>query len=492
MKLGNLLNLEQYSEPARELPALARLDPQDTPNSIQAQLEPTLEQPEKQQHSEFEFPDSYVPDELNLNLLKSTNESLAVNGDLAAQKIDLLQDSIDIVREMDEITPIAGASIRAQLRSIESTFPETEQEDVAYLDKVLTSDSPVKVEGTLEAMINSMASLRPIVNKSLGIARNISQFLQTKVNTEDLLQQLAMAKRVTERTERPVKEGYLEKPFEVSAIFPKIIDGIKNGYKPEEIHDIVQPEYEGIKLSQTAIIAISKGISRIPLTNTRDIDGPDLGQLFEFIQTTQKVQDATVGLLSSLVAVNTETNEAMAATAQDINAKVKEFFAFVLTLATKSEEPTRSLSFSDDRTVSNLTVYQVYPDGPMVALEPNGKVLVPYIDNDKCYGFFDPKQLSDLVDAMETKVFPAFAGMTKKARSVSELSSKLEEILGKSMSDKIRMTDIAGSQYQVAFLNLLNALKFVNSLVTVSTEATLNISSAIIDVARGVGILSET
>ena len=141
MKLGNLLNLEQYSEPARELPALARLDPQDTPNSIQAQLEPTLEQPEKQQHSEFEFPDSYVPDELNLNLLKSTNESLAVNGDLAAQKIDLLQDSIDIVREMDEITPIAGASIRAQLRSIESTFPETEQEDVAYLDKVLTSDS---------------------------------------------------------------------------------------------------------------------------------------------------------------------------------------------------------------------------------------------------------------------------------------------------------------------------------------------------------------
>lgn len=486
MKLGTIVSKESYGiSPLAELERAKRAE-----NTIEVK-------PQPQESDVFIFPDVYVPPELDFSVLKNTNESLVVNGDIASENIDLLQDSIDIVRDMDEITPLAAMSIKAQLQNVTSVFPETTQQDVQYLDNILTSDSPMVVEATVESLMTSMASLRPIAVKSLLVSRNLSKFLKSSIQINDLQKRLQLSKGVLTRTERPVVDTLNNEPnvtHSYKELYPKIVKAVQNGYAIDEIPSVIGTNTDDKVIATTAIIAIAKGIEKVPLTQSREISGKDIGSLSEFIDATVSIQDNTIELLNKVngsFSQGITNDQQMTQIVADVSSAISDFYTKITVLGKESIQ-SDALTLSGDRQTDVKIQFTTYANGPQVLVLSDGKTIAPRTYGQESYGIINPSDIPDLVDAIETRLISSFNAMKKRAEDIATLSAGIEKLLMSSFSDKIRMSDIAGATLTAVFNKLLISLKLTNSMMTVSTETVVNFTEAVADISRGIGIIIES
>lgn len=431
--------------------------------------------------AEYEFPEELVPDELNLDLLKQTNESLMTNGDLAAEKIDSLKDSIDIVRESQEVSPMTAHIIGIQLDDVTSVFPETKAEQTRWLEKRLTSDSPLIVEATVESLMQGMESLRPIVTRTLQVASNIASFLEKSEDIhlfDDRLNSAKMALRRTDRNENIKDKEEASTDFHQERyrdLYPKIVKAVQAGYTSSEVPSVIGTDNDDDKIPETAIIAISRGVEKLPLSRNRAMTGTDLGSLHEFIKKTTEFQDDAIVVLGQLLQqVTSQGGDQL--NAMNLSTAADGIIAKIL----------------QNRGEDGKTVFRTYADGPEVQFTAQAKSIVPVTDGATNYGWVEPGELSDMVMAIQEKVSPALKNLKTKAAAFGQLASNMEGKIGELFTDRVQMAEAHGVELTSAFNKLTNSLKFINDMVTVSVETTLNLVVGISDIARGVAVIVES
>lgn len=487
MKLGKIvstmedLNVAVEQDPAQTSP-LEELENAQNP-------EPPSPTPDKVDPSgvkavEYEFPDEFVPADLNLDLLKQTNESLMTNGDLAAQQIDALKDSIDIVREVNEVTPMTAAVIKTQLANIMSVFPETKLEEKQYLEQHMTSDSPLVVQATVESMLQGMDALRPMVTRTLQAAKNIAGFLQRSEDIAVFDQRLKLANSALTRTER---HEDTEEKEEASTgfhqdrwrdLYPNIVKAVQSGYKSSEVPDVIGTNNEDDRIPETAIIAISRGVEKLPLNVNRAITGLDLGSLVEFLKTTTEMQTQAIEALKQ---VSGQLQGGDNAEQLSLNA-----------MNLKTAADTIIAGIYKSRDDQGRTAFHTYKDGPSVIFSPDGQSMVPQTDGATNHGWVEPGDLSDMVSAITEKVAPVMKALKEQAIQMGQIATALEGQANQAFSNHVQMGQLQGAELTSAFNKLMVVLKFINDMVTVSVETTLNLVTGLCEISRGVAIIVES
>lgn len=482
MKLGKFVStmedLNIVTEDSDDRTPRHRLEDLQNPQSVPDKVDET-----GVKVAEYEFPEEFVPDNLSMDSLKQTNESLMTNGDLAAQQIDSLKDSIDIVRESDEVTPLTMRAIKLQLSNVMSVFPETKIEESQYLEEVVTTDSPLVVQATVESLMQGQAQLRPIVIKTLQVAKNIAGFLAKSEDVSMFDDRLESAKRALMRTERNEKDSDDAEQTSTDfhqdrykELYPKIVKAVQAGYESSEVPGAIGIESEEDSIPETAIIAISRGVEKLPLTTNRALSGSDLGSLVEFINKTGEFQDEAIALFGQMVNHSATGPEGSSLTSMNLNTAANTLIAKIY-------------SNRDDQ---GNTRFKTYPDGPEVIFTVKERSLVPQTDGATNYGWIEPGDLSDMVLAIQEKVSPALLNLKKKAQVFAQIAGAMENKMGQETSDHVQMDQDPGIELTSAFNKLTNVMKFVNDMVTVSVETALNLVAGLNDIARGVSVIIES
>lgn len=486
MKLGTFISTqESMGRIDPELP-LANIDPKDLPDRALKIMTPNLEK--DNDHNNSEFPDILIPDVLNIKTLTRTNESLQVNADIASMKLDLIGASLDVVRDGSEFTPMSSKMISSQLNSIYSVFPETKKQDVDYLQTVLTSDQPTVIHQTIESLNKASDGLRSVVLRSLKVGENISKYLQGNEEIARIKENLAGSVSLLKRGERD--DSANDDIVDQKKIFPEILKALLNGYEISEIPKAIASSIdESSAISETAISAISKGIIKLPLSKSRELTNTDIGRIVEYLEIVKKSQELIIPVLETTAKVVTGevSDQVLIVGAKAIDVSVDKFFSDIKSLS-KSDNDT------DFNETSNkpLASFSPLPGGRVTSLMSNYEVSAPDTAGRRSYGYFSPGSLADSTDACITKLIPMISSLAPRSKLIGELCTSIAQSCQSSMSDNLRMSDSAGTNFQLSLKKLLNALKFVNSISTIGIETALNTADAVTELCRGYAILLES
>lgn len=438
------------------------------------------------------FPDISIPDELSFSVLKKTNETLESNSELASDSKRLLLANLESLQVQKVLTPLGAAAIGAQVRNIYSVFPETQEQDIEYLDKIIPSDTPTVVQVTTEALQATADNLNPAIVNSLAAAGNINAFLTQNVNIPKIRKDLQDSKTLIEHTEKLKVEGKDEYSLvDHNQLFPKILRAVQAGYDPDEITETFERELsEGDSIPDTAIIAIQRGIKKLPLERTREVNGIDIGHLSTFVQSTTSIQELTSKLLQSssqAMVDNRPGSGSLMQVTETIKGLIAQFTQEVATLAESSANK-ESLPKGDGDDV--LAEFCTMPNGRKVVMYKNGDIQFPQVVADRTFGFIIPSQIADSATACLESLVPALINLKKRVEEVSLSSKRAAELISTNLKDNGESP--ASQAFHDTVKRLLTVVKFSNTMATLAAEASVQTCQAVLDISRGVGILMET
>ena len=447
--------------------------------------------PEDSEGTPSEFPDISIPDTLTSPELTSSNEQLQTTSDLASEQLSLLHASMDVIRDERELSTPATAAISAQLNNTALMFPETGTSKLDAMNKLARGNVPMSV--TLEAMLTVMGKLRPLTLRVLGVTLNLDAFLNRGEEVKRISENIRNCKTLLNRAPREgvPKEGQTEyNRFDHTKIYEAIVEALSNGYDLNEITRVISSsQEEASELPETAIVAIAKGVDKLPLLKQRMMANTDIGSLVKFTKLAGEIQDLTIEMLTPAAKLlsDLQTDAALTAAASSLSAMSLNFIEKVRVLGLKQSD-----DFNDGKTEHNSVVYQVYPDGRSVVIRANGQVAVPQLPVTRDRGYFKPSALQDSIGLCEEKVLPAVQELAQKSATVATLSKQIGLVVQKSLPDELRLSDTIGVTFQDALSKFINAMKISNTMVTIAAEVSLRTCEAITQLTRGTAVLVET
>lgn len=469
MKLGSFLNKTKTSSDAQEFLA------------------------EEKSGAPSEFPDITTPETLTDKNIESTNESLLFNSELASNQLELLQSSLEVIKDEPVLSTPATHAVAAQLNTASSLFPEVGTHKLEAMNNSIVAKNPPRTAVTLEAMLSVMGKLRPLTMRALSVSANIARFLESGEELKRITEIMKNSQTLLVRGQRDTvhKEGQSEyNRFDHNAVFKSIIEAIDNGYEISEIYKTISANHkEAAALPETAVIAIAKGIEKFPLLKSREMSNTDIGSLLKFIAVAKSVQELTIEMLTPMSKVTSDlsTDTGLAMATSFLNSASGIFVDGVRKLGDRHED-----TFSDKTTEHNSVTFQVYPDGRSIVIQASGQITIPQLAVERTHGYFSPQILQDSLGLCNDKVLPAIIELTERAKTIADMSAQVGKSVTGSIPDEMRMSDTPGVTFQASLNKFINVMKLSNMFVTIAIETSMRLCDGIIDLSRGTAVLIET
>lgn len=493
MKLANILSMENFptdTPRGPKQPPLAKVDPENIPTEVLTELTPNLETDEKKKELVDPFPDEYIPSKLNS--LKINVESIDYTTALAETNLNLLQSTMDIVHGETEIPPMSMASIAAQLDVTKRTSLPFNTEVSEQLEKLLTSDGPYKHIVTMEALVKTLAALRPVITSGLKTITNVNNFITKEVNTIQLAKELEASQANIIPSERKLDNDISDKNS--LRLLPMIIKGVENGHEPDQIPDYISRNGgQEANVPVTACALISKSLKSFPLTKSKPIDVEDILATSNYYETVISAQKAAMRLLDSVLAnlnVSELSEKGINIAAADIKQQTGLFWSSIL----------KSLKISEDLNNQTLQIsntqgaklIEVMPNWPGVVVYDTGKSIAPEVVDPGTYGHINDKNISDIATAMLTKAMPKFNIIVKNSNALSQKVEQISSMANQTLADNSILSDVGFTNFQSTFFRMIDVVKLMGNLTFVAAKSVICISNSITDASRGIAILRET
>lgn len=478
MKFSQLFTIESLKDPVdpRDVPILAKIDPEDIPVEITKELTPNLEEEEKE--TSDPFPDEYIP--TTLASLRETVEAYNYTTSLAENNLNLLQSSLDVVREDSEISPMSMVSIVAQLETAADRSIVEDSEMVRSLADGLTSSNPYKYTSTMEALTKTLANMRPVVVHGISSLINVSNYLAKEIKLEQIIQELSTAHQRMKPSSSVTGEV---SDINLDKVYLAIVDVLQDNISPENVPSIVADRLdEKLNIPVTACSVIRNGIEAITMTHSRELNNLDISSMVKFFKTVANVQKATLALLETVEThVNIENfnevtlNEAI----NHYRHAVGVFWASVLHNAPEQDPSTKQRKF------------QVMENWPVLILEDSGKSELINLDIHGKHPIIPISTISDMVTFTINDIVPHFNAIAKTAQIIADKAKAIEQTASKVMTEQVSLTDETGVKFQDTFFRVVDAIKFSANLTMTAIESFDDVTEAIIDISKGIGILVE-
>lgn len=461
-------------------------DPQDIPTEALAVMTPTLEE-ESEGVEGKEFPDTYVPD--TIQGLIRTNESIDYHTQLTDKNITLLNETIDQVGEIEQMSPLVVRSISTQLSNIQDTLGEDTSSVQKYLDSVLTSDGPYNKQVTMENLQKVSLSLKPLLLRSLSIPINTHKKLMAideKITPQSLdtaIKSIERSKRIGVNDESPIDAS-----IDIATIFPKIVEAVDKGYDIDDIKShVMQTTKIDSGLSTVAVTAIVNALRKIQLQTSRYISSRDLATVKRFLEKAVAVQELESSLLSSIaggLGGEVTGNDSGINLTNSISSAVSEFFKGCVKLADNSPS---TMTDSDPS-----YIYNIFTSGKVVVLSSDGSSMSPVTYGQSSYAMFQPSQIHDIYDAYVSVLTPLVNKLKQlnqtNAQAATAIVNKVNDPNNKdTANDSVVMESLAACMSKCS-----KALKFSSLMALSGMSFCEDIEYCIREMCRGMAIIAES
>lgn len=484
MKFANIFTPESIAVPQEQAVVTEVQLPENVPGEQTQPLDV------EQQRKIAPLPNEYIPS--TLQGLKITCENINYNTDQAELDMSLLTSSLGIVQEDEIMTDVSAASVAAQIQTAAQTSPYEDSLMLNELSKTLTTDNPYRYTATVEALVKTIDTLKPVILKGLKTLSTVNTYLVKNVDIKNTMANLEATRKAMSPSKRPdekIKDGGDDLKF-----YDMIVKATETHQEPEYMPEYIAKNFGVTKdVSLTACKLISKGLLALPLNRSRIVNVNDLKSVSEYYTKTitlQKVMIEMLGTLLSSLNVANLTEAGMNHTSENIKKCTSVFWTAAARLGTLSKNADLSHVAGDLQ--GNTYVFNVMPDWTGVILLDTGKSISPKVAADGNFGIFKPNDLSDLAGFMGGEISSKFNSITKNSIDLNLKVQQIEQIMTKTLSNQQVISEVGSQAFQSNFVKVLDTTKFMGALTLVATEAYVDISTAIIDVTRGISILSET
>lgn len=476
MKFSQLFTTESLKDVVdpKDVPLLAKIDPEDIPTEITKELTPNLEE----EKVTDPFPEEYIPS--TLAGLRETVEAYNYTTALAEDSVNHLQTTLDVVREDSDVSPLSMVSIVAQLKTAADSSIVEDAHMVEGLAKTLTSDNPYRYTATLEALTKTLANMRPVVIRGIRPLISVSRYITQNIDLDLINQELSLSHQ---RMKPSNVEGGQLVDIDVDKIYVNINKLVRDNISPENMPGIISSKIdEKLEVPITACSNIRNGIEAIKMTKERDLSNPDITEMVDFFKTVSSVQKATLALLETIeshVKVENFNESTLYDAANHCRQATGVFWASVLHVSPEVTPSTKQRKF------------QVMEDWPVIVLGDDGKSALVDLESNGKHPFIPMATISDMVTFTINDVIPCFKSISENATVIAEKAQAIEKIAIQVMTEQVVLTDEVGMRFRDTFFRVIDATKFSANLSMAAIQSFDEVTEAIIDISKGIGILME-
>lgn len=477
MKFSQLFTPESLKDlvDPKDVPPLAKIDPEDIPLEITKELTPNLEEEEK---ATDPFPEEYVPS--TLTGLRETVEAYNYTTALAEDSVNHLQTTLDVVREDSDVSPLSMVSIVAQLKTAADSSIVEDTRMVEGLANTLTSDNPYRYTATLEALVKTLANMRPVVIRGIHPLISVSRYITQNINFNLISQELTTSHQ---RMKPSNVEGGELANIDVDKIYIKIVKLARDNISPENIPGIISTKLdEKLEVPITACSNIRNGIEAIKMTKERDVTNTDITAMVDFFKTVSAVQKATLALLETIethVKIENFDEATLVNAINHYRQATGVFWASVVHVAPVIDLSTKQRKF------------QVMNDWPVLILGDDGKSVMVDLDSNGKHPFIPMATISDMVTFTINDIIPCFKSISENAAIIAEKAQAIEQVAAQVMTEQVVLTDEIGMRFRDTFFRVVDATKFSANLTMAAIQSFDEVTEAVIDISKGIGILME-